>query len=397
MLLAKVKAASRHGILLLATGFLFACNSIPVPDAPTDLPPASPIRDSATRHETRPVKTGTRVTIAAVGDLMLGTDFPKNHLPDDDGKRLLEPMHGLLQAADITFGNLEGTLLDGGEAEKKCRNPEHCYVFRSPSRYAALLQRAGFDVLSLANNHARDFGEDGRSASMRALDAVGIHHSGRDDDIASWTVKGLKVAMIAFAPFKNSHDLLDLPAAQTRVQRLARMHDIVMISMHAGGEGLDMTRLPFAREYYYNEDRGDVVEFARGMIDAGADIVLGHGPHVPRAVEIYKGRLIAYSLGNFATYYGISVAQTRGLAPLLVATLDESGRFVQGQIHSARQLRPRGPVPDPENAAARLIQQLSRQDFPDTALQISAAGRLYLQDSVARLEESGQIRPVTDR
>ncbi len=397
MLLAKVKGTSQHGILLLAAGFLLACNSVPVPEVPVDSPSASPIRALAPRHKIKPVETKTYVTIAAVGDIMLGTDFPKNHLPDDDGKSLLEPMHDLLQAADITFGNLEGTLLDGGEAEKTCRNPERCYVFRSPSRYAHLFQLAGFDVLSLGNNHARDFGEEGRSASMQALDAVGIHHSGRDDDIASWTVNGLKVAMIAFAPFKNSHDLLDLPAAVATVQGLAATHDIVMVSMHAGGEGLDMTRLPFAREYYYREDRGDVVEFARSVVEAGADIVLGHGPHVPRAVEIYRGRLIAYSLGNFATYYGISVAQTKGLAPLLMATLDESGRFVRGQIHSARQLRPRGPVPDPENTAARLIQQLSRLDFPETVLQISEAGRLYIQDSVAQLEESGQIQPLTDR
>ena len=117
--------------------------------------------------------------VAAVGDMMLGTDFPVDHLPPEDGANLLVAMHPVLQRADITFGNLEGTLLDGGEPVKQCQNPERCYLFRSPERFALNFKQAGFDVVSLANNHARDFGEAGRSASMHALDQHEIHHSGR--------------------------------------------------------------------------------------------------------------------------------------------------------------------------------------------------------------------------
>ena len=94
-----------------------------------------------------------RLTVAGVGDIMLGTDYPENHLPDDDGISFLGAVAPTLSAADITFGNLEGVLQDGGEPIKECKNPNACYLFRSPTRYAQLLADAGFDVISVANNH----------------------------------------------------------------------------------------------------------------------------------------------------------------------------------------------------------------------------------------------------
>ncbi len=315
------------------------------------------------------------MTVAAVGDLMLGTDFPKNHLADDDGVSLLEEAAPILQAADVAFGNLEGVLMDGGEPVKKCQNPNACYLFRSPTRYADLLANAGFDVMSLANNHARDFGEEGRDSSMAALAARGIRHSGRDGDVASWTVNGLTVAMIAFAPFRNSHDFLDTPLAAGLVQDLADSHDILIVSMHAGAEGGNVLHVPFQEEESFGERRGDVALFARTMVDHGADLVIGHGPHVPRGLEIHGERLIAYSLGNFATYYGIRVTEEKGLAPLLVVNMDAQGRFTGGRVHSFRQLRPRGPVADPKQEAADLMEQLSGADFPMT-------GPVFLDDGV---------------
>jgi len=317
-----------------------------------------------------------RLRVVAVGDMMLGTDFPDNHLPDEGSVDLLSEMQPVLQQADVTFGNLEGTLMDGGEPVKICQRRDRCYLFRSPSRFAAQFQQAGFDVLSLANNHARDFGEEGRDASMQALDAVGIHHSGRQGDVASWQVKGRRLALVAFAPFRNSHDMLDLASASELVTSVAQQHDIVMVSMHAGAEGADADHVPFMSEYYYGEDRGDVVAFAHAVIDAGADLVIGHGPHVPRALELYHGRLVAYSLGNFSTYYGISVVADKGLAPVLEVELDGQGGFIEGRIVSARQVRPRGPLPDASHAAARRIKFLTESDFPETPLRISDDGKI---------------------
>ena len=281
-----------------------------------------------------PDKRSFRIRIASVGDMMLGTDFPENHLPDDDGVSFLTAVTPRLSSADLTFGNLEGVLVDGGEPAKKCSNPSACYLFRSPTRYAEHYRAAGFDVLSLANNHARDFGEEGRTSTMAALDAAGIYHSGREGDFASLVVKDLKVAVLAYAVTKESNMMLDYELAEATVTEYAATHDIVMVTFHGGAEGVHATNLPFAEEEYYGEPRGDVVLFARRMVDAGADLVIGHGPHVVRAAELYKERLIAYSLGNFATYYGISVAGIKGIAPILVTTLDGDGRFVEGLSRS---------------------------------------------------------------
>jgi hypothetical protein len=314
--------------------------------------------------------------------MMLGTDYPENHLPDDDGIAFLAAVTPVLSSADITFGNLEGVLVDGGEPAKKCKNPSACYLFRSPTRYAQYYRDAGFDVLSLANNHARDFGEEGRSSTMSALDSVAVHHSGREGDFASFVAKDLKVSLLAYAVTKDSNMMLDYALAEATVAEYAGTHDIVIVSFHGGAEGTDVTNLPFAEEEYYDEPRGDVVLFARRMVDAGADLVIGHGPHVVRAMERYKDRLIAYSLGNFATYYGISVAGIKGIAPILITTLDGEGRFVNGEIVSTIQLRPAGPSIDEKQRALHLIRGLSVEDFGNSGL---------------RFEPNGQIMPVDRR
>jgi len=117
------------------------------------------------------------------------------------------------------------------------------------------------------------------------------------------------------------------------------------------------------------------VRFSHAVVDAGADLVIGHGPHVPRALELYKGRLIAYSLGNFDTWFGVSINGTNGFAPVLEAGLDEHGVFVAGRIHSNVQQRPEGVVPDPEQRAYRLMRELTMQDFSGGALQFGDDGR----------------------
>jgi hypothetical protein len=231
-------------------------------------------------------------------------------------------------------------------------------------------------VLSLANNHARDFGEEGRTASMDALAHAGIHHSGRVGDFVSIELDELRIAVLAYAVTKNSNMLLDYELAEQTIREFSQDHDIVIVSFHGGAEGRDVTRLPFADEEYYGEPRGDVVRFARMAVDAGADLVVGHGPHVVRAMERYRNRLIAYSLGNFATYYGISVAGIKGIAPILLTTLDEQGRFVEGEIVSTVQLRPAGPSIDPQNRALKMIRDLSFQDFDNPGFEFHSDGRI---------------------
>jgi poly-gamma-glutamate capsule biosynthesis protein CapA/YwtB (metallophosphatase superfamily) len=359
-------------LLLLAAGCATA--PPPTPAAPDAAPEPAPPPAAALPPPTHP-----GLTLAAVGDIMMGTDFPENILPDDDGVGFLTAVTPFLSQPDVTFGNLEGVLQDGGEPVKQCKNKNICFLFRSPTRYATYLAQAGFDVMSLANNHARDFGEEGRSSSMAALDAVGIRHSGREGTVASWIANGRRVALVAFAPNVGSNSLNDPQIGLPLVTQLAATHDIVIVSFHGGAEGNGAEVLPFAREIFAGEDRGNVVEFAHAMVDAGADLVLGHGPHVVRPMELYRDRLIAYSLGNFATYYGISVEGIRGIAPILFCTLDDEGRFVSGRVEATTQIRPAGPSPDPTGAVISLLRNLTGNAFPAGSLEIREDGTLAIR------------------
>lgn len=375
-------------VFVLASLAVFSCSTIPESDIDSAQPISEPTEPSIPSHaqvldEHVVPPPRTVLTVSAVGDIMLGTDFPRNHLPPENGQHLLSGVAPVLRAADITFGNFEGTLLSGGEPAKQCRNPARCYVFRTPPEYVQNLLGAGFDVMSLANNHARDFGDEGRTSSMTVLSQSGIQHSGIEGDFASWQVKGKLIGLIAFAPFRGANNPLEIEAAQDTIRAFKAEHDVVLVSMHMGAEGEGATRIPFAVEIFHGENRGDVVLFSRAMVEAGADLVLGHGPHVPRAIELYQGRLIAYSLGNFCTYYGINVRGKNGLAPILNVSLYDDGEFKSGQIISARQIRPNGPTLDPRHSAARLMAELTRLDFPDTPLEISSEGLISVKTTVS--------------
>ncbi|MGI9307805.1 MAG: CapA family protein, partial [Gammaproteobacteria bacterium] len=144
----------RPGLFLLALLLLAGCATAPIDSSSETPAPPAPVAIK-TPSGSEPDPQHMRLTIAGAGDIMIGTDYPENHLPDDDGYSFLEHVTPVFAAADISFGNLEGVLMDGGEAVKKCSNPSACYLFRSPTRYARHLKNAGFDVMSLANNHAR--------------------------------------------------------------------------------------------------------------------------------------------------------------------------------------------------------------------------------------------------
>ncbi len=383
---------SRRIAALLAIGLLLAA-CVSGPQATHETAPTQSATDAEATRETAVVEPAAeqspaattarrtkpdirRLSIAMVGDMMLGTDYPENRLPDDDGAAFLSHVAPILSAADIAIGNLEGVLVDGGTPAKDCQNPAACYLFRSPTRYAQHYVDAGFDVLSLANNHARDFGEEGRSATMHTLDQYGILHSGREGDFASLSVHRLSIAVLAFAVTQESNLLHDYEKAAATIAEFSGSHDIVIVSFHGGAEGRDVLHVPFGEEEYYGEPRGDVVRFARLAVDAGADLVFGHGPHVVRAMELYKDRLIAYSLGNFATYYGISVSGLKGVAPILEAELNYQGRFIEGRIHSTVQVRPGGPRLDPTQKALQVIRDLSAADLADSGLLFTDDGRL---------------------
>lgn len=320
-----------------------------------------------------PPPEGARVRIRATGDVMLGTTVPEGHLPPEGPDGVIAAVRPLLQDADLTFVNLEGPLCDNG-VTTKCRSPRNCYAFRSPTAYGQALKDAGVDVVSTANNHSGDFGELCRRETESTLDALGIGWSGPPGSVATLERNGLRIGLVAFHTSASCNHLNNLPTAKALVSSVAATHDVVVVSFHGGAEGAKAVRVPPGKEKFMGEDRGDLRAFTHAMVDAGAHLVMGHGPHVARAMEFYKGRLIAYSMGNFATYGRFTVSGVQGLGMVLEVELDREGRYLSGRILPTKQHGEGLPAPDPDGGVTSLVRKLTAQDFPQTGAQISEDG-----------------------
>ena len=332
------------------------------------------------------------LAVAAVGDIMMGTTWPEEILPPRDGEGIFDNVAEVLRDADIVFGNLEGPLLDGGEGVKCGKKPAPklpkpslkvpkpmCFEFRTPPRYARHLAATGFTAMNIANNHTFDFGTGGVESTVAILEDVGIRAVG-GDNVAAFCIRGRSVAVVGFSyspPSPHSHPLQDVPAAMEIVDRLKRCHDLVLVSFHGGAEGKDALRVIDADEIFAGVNRGNVVRFARAVIDAGADLVIGHGPHVPRAMEVYKGKLIAYSLGNFLTYGRFNLEGASGISLVLKVFVDmETGNFAGGAIVPVELLCGGIPYLDPEKKSLAMIRELSAEFQSEPGLVIGEDGVL---------------------
>lgn len=321
--------------------------------------------------------TKDTITIIAVGDIMLGTDYPSTTYlpPARNCHPLITAVKDELSNADITFGNLEGTFAGELGTPKKCRDTLHCFVFRMPVEFVDCLVESGFDLVSLANNHSGDFGPEGRMNTMQVLDRAGIGYAGLiTNPVAVINVDSLLVGLCAFAPNKGTVSLLDIPNAQNMVRNLKLECDIVMVSFHGGAEGRDHQHVTREKETYLGYDRGNVYDFAHSLIDAGADVVLGHGPHVTRAVEIYKNRFIIYSLGNFCTYGRFNLTGPNGIAPIIKIHLNSKGEFIRGEINAVYQEGKGVTKLDPAGRVIKKIQELTQSDFPEVPVEITDEG-----------------------
>ena len=302
------------------------------------------------------------ISIIGVGDIMLGSNYPSSkYLPANRGKNLLKTLNPILKDADITFGNLEGTILDKGATIKHCKK---CYAFRMPEYLVDNLVTAGFDVVSIANNHVRDFGNKGINNTMRVLKANGIYAAGieKKQELVTFEKGGVKYGFAAFAPNIGTVKITNIPHAKKIVRQLAQTSDIVIVSFHGGAEGTAHQHVPKKTEYYYGENRGNVHKFAHAVIDAGADIVFGHGPHVTRAVEVYQNRFIAYSLGNFCTYGRFNLRGATGIAPIIKVNVNRNGVFQKAKITPIVQIKNSRVIIDKKKRAISKIIKLTRKD-----------------------------------
>ncbi len=308
------------------------------------------------------------LSLIAVGDIMLGSGYPtESYLAPQNGIHLMDSASAMIKNADIAFGNLEGAILDSGKSQKDCSGT--CYYFRMKEIAGSILKNAGFDILNMGNNHSGDFGYAGLRNTQRVLDNNKIKHFGiQEKPFEIIEIKGKKIGFIGFATSANTINMNNIEYCAERVKALDSLVDIVVVSFHGGGEGSQYKNVTRETEIFLETKRGNPYAFARAMIDAGADIILGHGPHVPRAAEVYKDRLIVYSLGNFCTYRQFSLAGTSRFAPMLFAKFDEQGKVLDFDFISFLQASLGIPRPDPKHYAKNEILRLSEIDFPKTGV-----------------------------
>ncbi|WP_289053600.1 CapA family protein [Carboxylicivirga marina] len=308
------------------------------------------------------------LSFVGVGDMMLGTHFPSEDYlpPKDDPWPILQEVAPVFADADVVFGNLEGAFLDEGDVFKRCKDLSKCYAFKTPTRYAPVLKKVGFDLLSIANNHIRDFGPEGLKTTRHLLDNLEIAYAGLMNKPSVITeVNGKIIGMCAFAPNTGTAQIGDIEGAAKIVKSLSESCDYVIVSFHGGAEGKKHMHVTRETEIFYGENRGNVYKFSHAMIDAGADVVFGHGPHVPRSIEIYKDRFIAYSLGNFCTYSRFNLTGANGLSPVVQIWTNDDGSFVRGKIHSYHQIKGKGTLRDRSNAVVFKMRDLTKIDFPE--------------------------------
>ena len=347
-----------------------------------------------------PARLYAPVRLAFVGDINLGTATLPDGVPPDSGRGLLDRARPSL-SGDLVIGNFEGVLADTGTSTKcLVRNPRlktkrsrkpaadslvtrpNCYAFRTPTLLAPRLIEAGFTHMNLANNHANDLGGAGRVSTERILDSLGIRLYGPLGRISVDTIRRgdslTTVGLIGFTTYPYAYDLLDIGRSAAVVDSVRPLVDLLLVTFHGGAEGVKALRTGQAAESLGAEPRGDLRRWARAVIDAGADAVIGHGPHVLRGMEFYRGRLIAYSLGNFLTYRGFNLAGPLGITGVLQLEFTGDRALRRARLIPMVQLPRRGPIPDPDGTALQLVRRLSAEDFGTNAALISDKGEVAL-------------------
>jgi Bacterial capsule synthesis protein PGA_cap len=316
---------------------------------------------------------GQSFTLAWGGDVTPGFDHGR---PPAHGRGMLAGVADVLRTADVAAVNLEGTLGLGGTSKCAAHASPTCFAFQAPAANAVALGEVGVDIVNLANNHANDYGETGQLLTARSLRRAGIAFTGRPAQIAYIDLPRARIACLGFAPYPWASPLRDLAAVGRLVRRASRRANVVVVFMHAGAEGADKIHTPNHEERAFGELRGNARAFAHAAVNAGADLVLGSGPHVLRGMELYRQRLIAYSLGNLAGFRNFSLRGRSALSAVLTVRVDPLEPFAAGTVDSLRLVGPGLPVSDPAESAGRLISAVSVQDFGRRGVRVAGDGHL---------------------
>ena len=340
---------------------------------------------SPTTTASAPAVQDDTITLAGVGDVIMGTQ-PKD-LPPRGGEGFFDAVKDTLKA-DLVMGNLETPLTDDTGRDKCPKDPtpaptattgptptrsSGCFQLFLPRSYAQHLRDGGFHLLNLANNHTNDMGAEGLRNTRAALRSVGIQYTGGPNEITYVDVKEVRVAVIGFSVYSWSQNLNNISAAKALVRRADDKADIVVVQMQGGAEGADKSHVKPGTERFLGENRGDLIAFTHAVVDAGADVVFGHGPHIMRGMEFYRGRLIAFSLGNFCGYGVLSTTGFLGVGGVLRVTLREDGTWAGGELVATEMVRGGLPALDDDRRALAFVRRLSREDFGANAAGISTS------------------------
>jgi hypothetical protein len=320
-------------------------------------------------------RDATTVSIAWGGDTVLGSTFG---LPPQRGRLMLADVAPLFRAADVGWLNLEEALSDGPPAKCVGGSTDNCFVFGAPTSFASTLPAIGIRIVNLANNHAADYGDAGERSTLAALGAQHVAWDGKPGQITILRVKGLRIAFLGFAPYPWASRLDRIPAAVRLVRRASAKADLVLVAIHAGAEGSTAVHVPHGTEFFLGENRGNSRAFAHAVINAGADLVVGSGPHVIRGVEWYHARLIAYSLGNLAGWHTFGLGGPLSQSAVLSLTIRGDGLLTAAHWTPLLIYEPGVPRLDPGKTSLQAVRQLSREDFGKAGARFTAAGGLVL-------------------
>jgi hypothetical protein len=303
------------------------------------------------------------VSLAWGGDVTLGSSYGR---PPGRGRPQLAGIAAELRRVDVAAVNYEGTFGSGGPS--KCAGGRsNCFAFQAPSANAGTLRWAGIDVVNQANNHAHDFGDSGMAQTHAALRRAGVRWTGAPGQVTVLRRHGIRIAFAGFSTYPWAAPMGSDAAVRALVAAAARRARIVVAFLHAGAEGANRDHVPYGHEHAYGEDRGDSRHFAHVAVDAGADLVLGSGPHVVRGLQLYRGRLIAYSLGNLTGWHNFGTGGNSALSALLRVAVDRDGALARGSLTSLRLDHAGVPHADPAKGAERLMRSLSVSDFGNTS------------------------------
>ena len=383
--MSRTSAPNNRWSLRVATAIALAAFALPltaqVPD--TLAPRADSVArlDSVASADTVVARLAP-LRVCAGGDVTLGTNLDTTWAirnaargtriqPLPDPAVLLRPLRSLVEDADILLLNVEGAIGEGPFEPKCGPNSRNCYAFRQPVAAAAALRALGGEapvVGNIANNHAGDAGQKGRRETIGHLEAAGVHVTG--EDTLATVVPTLTGDTVAFLGFSTSSgpDPRDLAAVRRHVARASETWPRVVVTMHMGAEGAAAQRTPDSTEIFLGTvNRGNSVAFARAAVEAGADLVVGHGPHVMRAMEWLDDALIMYSLGNLVTYGPFSFNEPMNRGAIACALVAPDGRVESAALRSTVQVPPGRVRIDGSNRAAVLVDSLSRLDAGERA------------------------------